>query len=332
MNRGFFRLSISTLVAVVLVILAGSVVRTTGSGMGCPDWPKCFGQWIPPTDISQIPENYKEIYGKKREEKLLKFCNLLEKIGFNTVAEKMRNDPKLRIEQDFNAGKTWTEAINRYVGFISGNLMLLQLIVAVFLFRSRPSIVLLSFINLVLILFTAWLGAIVVATNLLPWIITIHMALAIVIVVIQVRIIDSVSNTPKRVNKQLKNFILFFIGLCIVQIILGTQVRQQIDVLAENISHDRSNWIANLNYLFLIHRSFSILILLTSIYLFFKVRKEISGFSLVQFILVLVGLEILTGIILGYLSVPAVAQPMHLILSSLLMLFSFKYYFSFSRK
>lgn len=67
-----------TLVSIYLVVIAGSFVRISGAGMGCPDWPKCFGQWIPPTDSTVLPNDYKEIYLEKREKKVEKFSGFLE--------------------------------------------------------------------------------------------------------------------------------------------------------------------------------------------------------------------------------------------------------------
>lgn len=320
MSKSFIRLSWITLVFIFLVVIAGSIVRSTGAGMGCPDWPKCFNQIIPPTDISQLPENYKEIYLEKRLNKIDRFVNILEKIGLGDIGTQIKKDESIHREEDFNWVKTWTEYGNRLAGFVAGNLVLITLLWVLIKHRSKRKLLILSFLNLILISFEGWLGSIVVATNLLPWVLTLHMFFALIIIWIQIVIIRIAQDKTYHIStsKTFKYLFYFSILLTILQILMGVQVRQKIDFLVVDNVH-RAEWINNLATDFYFHRSFSWLLLIVNGFLFWYNSDKHYGIPIFKYIMVLIGIEFLTGILFSYASMPAFTQPFH-ILSACLML------------
>ena len=148
-SSAFLRFQWIVLILIFLVVFAGSFVRMSGSGMGCPDWPKCFGKWVPPTELTELPANYQEAYLLKRQKKVQKFCKFLDRIGMDATAQKILNDPEVYKEEAFNPRKTWTEYINRLAGFLAGNAMLLSFFWLLLFYRKRRWL-LLAGLNLVL--------------------------------------------------------------------------------------------------------------------------------------------------------------------------------------
>ncbi len=311
-----------TVIAIYLLILVGGIVRSTGSGMGCPDWPKCFGQWVPPTSEDELPINYKELYREKRIAKNERVAKLFDLLGFSDLSHRITKDPSVLVEEPFHAIKTWIEYINRVLGVLIGFFIFLTFIFSLPYRQTDKKIVVASFAAFVMVGIEGFLGSLVVSTNLLPFLITLHMLLALAIVVVLIYGLARAFYNPKFlqvVHSQRLN-ILMWAGLLssLVQIILGTQVRETIDIIAAQIA-DRQLWIDQLGASFYIHRSFSLLILgLHSYFAYLLLHQPQQLKTWGYALLALVGFEILTGVGMAYGSMPAFLQPLHLTLATVI--------------
>jgi cytochrome c oxidase assembly protein subunit 15 len=294
----FRTLGLWTILFVYLVIIAGSVVRASGAGMGCPDWPTCFGQLIPPTDEAQLPANYHEIYAER---------------GYENT--------------QFNPVKTWTEYGNRLLGVTLGLLILMMAWSSRHYRETDKTVFFLALSTVFLVGFQGWLGSVVVASNLQPFKITIHMVMALVLVGLLIYTVTrsqrdflmqlDVSVLPTKV----KIVLLVALIMTLLQIGMGTQVREAVDGISL-MQVARQFWREDFPILFYIHRSFSSIILFTNLWIVWTIFKTIDKQSpLFRGAIALAG-AVITGILAGVsldrLGMPAVAQPIHLLMANLI--------------
>lgn len=125
----FRRLAVITALFAYSQIALGGLVRVSGSGLGCPDWPLCHGRPYPPANIHSI-----------------------------------------------------IEYSHRTVGSITGVLIIATVVLAWVLFRQRrPEVAWIASASLVAIAAEGGLGALVVASELAPWLVLVHLGLAMII-------------------------------------------------------------------------------------------------------------------------------------------------------
>lgn len=327
-DRNFLRVATTTLILLYLVIIAGSVVRATGSGMGCPDWPKCFGYFIPPTDPSQVAFHENHAY----EKSMMIIVNdtlWRAKADFTSGSSFDKTNWEKYPNHDyakFFVAHTWTEYINRLFGALSSFSMTLLLVLALSRWRKDKTSFLVLLLGMFVLAFVIWLGKVVVDTNLGVYKITLHMlssmALVAAVIIVQAR-------TRRLAGEEkfpVKNYIRILLGFALLltfdQVVFGTQVRQEIDSINQNMDgHSRETWIGQLGSVYTYHKIMAGIVMLTNLalfYLLYKSKPERKIFLLSAALLLLMLSEYGAGVFMHNFSIPAFAQPFHLVLALIL--------------
>ncbi len=295
--------AIITVAATIFLIFVGGLVRAAGAGLGCPDWPKCFGLWIPPTSAADLPA------------------------GFDA--------------SQFSVYKTWTEYLNRLVGVIIGLLITATCLLSFRYRKDKPAVFYSSIAAFLMVLFQGWLGGQVVQSGLSEWLITIHMIIAMAIM--SVLLFAAFKATEERfavsIDKTAARW-LFGVGavlfICtIAQLVLGTEVREAVDKISRGASAvPRELWLANIGSIDEIHRTFSWTVFLSGLGLIGLTYRRTDSQLLKKLsagIFATLVFQIGLGAGLYYLGMPPVYQVLHLVGVAVLICLEFLFILIVSR-
>jgi len=312
-----------TLILVYLVIIAGAAVRMTGSGMGCPDWPKCFGYYIPPSDIKELTWAPHRDFEKGQviiKDETLLVANDDFTTGESFDASHWRPYTK-HDYAIFNPKHTWIEYINRLVGALAGIATFAMAILSLRFWRKDRKLTWLSWLAVFMMGFQGWLGAKVVYSVLNPIKITLHMVVALLIVALVLYIIRKAQGTlvRKKHDNLFRNVLMIALALSLIQIMVGTQVRQFVDEQVKLLGDSQMGLVLkNPDFAFYFHRSFSMFVLMLNVVLFARNKNLHLGFDKMNWVLAFIIIEIFTGVGMYLFEFPFGSQAAHLVIASLL--------------
>jgi len=313
---GFQKLATAALVSLLMLICVGAIVRVSGSGMGCPDWPTCWGCLIPPTSVDQV--DFERLPIER----------------FQRKAERMGRDPSTITEEtlraDFNPRHVWTEFINRLCTMPVAFLTLATFIAASAQRRVRPWVFAMAAASLLLVLINAWMGARVVYSGLKPGVLTVHLALAMALTGMLAFCAWGGCPTPRRIGmaerEQARSrwLVTTLLVLVVAEGILGSQVREMTDLLAKGHGDlPRAQWIGELehSWIYLSHRSFSWVILIVATVCWWHSRRYSHGrqMGVEHGVLAIVWTQMLLGIIMSQIHLYSWVQVLHVGLAAVLL-------------
>ena len=290
--RGFRNIAIAAAAATFLVIAAGGFVRAAGAGLGCPDWPRCFGRWIPPTEVSQLP-------------------------------------PEIDPER-FDFALAWIEYVNRLLGVVVGLLILAVLVSAWRVHRRRPAILGPALAVGLLVAFQGWFGGQVVAHELDPRLVTVHLFVALAIAGLLLHLVvqgfdaegERLPRPPAEASR-LYHLALLVLGAAVVQFVLGAFLRGSLEgVMAADPDLERSRLLNRVGMADEVHKTGALIVALLCAWLLWAAHTRLGDHPglrrLAQAPAWLTLAQIAAGLGLTSLALPPVLQLAHLVLGSLL--------------
>jgi len=286
-----YRFAWISTIATYLVIFTGGLVRVSGAGLGCPDWPKCFGRWIPPLSSSQLAPSI---------------------------------DPS-----QFNFTLAWIEYANRLCGLALGILIAITAVLVIINFARRVRILVPSIVAGLIVAFLGWQGGEVVTSELDPTIVSVHALLSLVLVSLMIFVTQQIhyvlypdaekgSIYPARIRYWLS----LAWGLSLAQVLVGTQVRGTIEIISRimPLADDRV-WLSNTGSVLYLHTILGIMVIAAGVFVGIAViLRSTNPSSLMRegawAILLLMFLDIVLGFGFLLTGVPALMEILHLWVSS----------------
>ena len=324
----FQKLATGALVSVLVLMFVGAIVRVTGAGMGCPDWPTCWGCLIPPTKVEDV--DFSKLPVKRFQQK----------------AERMGRDPATITEEslrrEFNPRHVWTEFLNRMTSLPVGFFSLATFIAAFWQRGKRPLVFWMAFTSLMVVLINAWMGARVVYSGLSPGVLTTHLALAMGLLGTLAYCAWRGTDTPWRIRMEaaplakLRMAVTLLLVVIVAEGVTGAQVREMTDELAKlHVNAPRSTWTAELesSWKYLFHRSFSWVVLVGTLLAFVLAKRHrIGGTGRVErVVLGIVLAQMVLGVVMAQVHIYSWVQVLHVGLAAILLTFVWLWRFGLSR-